>query len=62
MTDRDSIEQRLAALRDEHKSLDARIAALTGQGDDLELQGLKRQKLRLKDEIAQLESESAASG
>ena len=62
MTDRDSIEQRLAALRDEHQSLDARIAALTGQGDDLELQGLKRQKLRLKDEIAQLESESAASG
>ena len=58
MTDQDSIAQRLEALRNEHQSLNAQIDALAGHGDALEIQGLKRQKLRLKDEIAQLESES----
>ena len=62
MTDQDTIAQRLEALRSEHQTLDAEIAALAGRGDNLEIQGLKRQKLRLKDEIARLESESAASG
>ena len=58
MTDQDSIAQRLEALRNEHQSLNAQIDALAGRGDALEIQGLKRQKLRIKDEIAQLESES----
>ncbi len=62
MTDQDTIAQRLEALRAEHQTLDAEIAALAGRGDALEIQGLKRQKLRLKDEIARLESESAAAG
>ena len=57
MTDQDSIAQRLEALRAEHQSLNAEIDALAGRGDDLQIKGLKRQKLRLKDEIAQLESE-----
>ena len=57
MTDQDSIAQRLEALRNEHQSLNAQIDALAGRGDTLEIQGLKRQKLRLKDEIARLESE-----
>ena len=62
MSDRESTEQRLEALRAEHQSLDAEIAALAGRGSDLEIQGLKRQKLRLKDEIARLESESPTAG
>ena len=61
MTDREPTGQRLEALRAEHQALDARIDALAGQGDDLEIKGLKRQKLRLKDEIARLESEQAPS-
>ena len=62
MTDQDSMVQRLEALRAEHQSLNAKIETLAGRGDDLEVQGLKRQKLRLKDEIARLESEHAHSG
>ena len=62
MTDQDSMVQRLEALRNEHQSLNAQIDALAGRGDTLEIQGLKRQKLRLKDEIARLESEHAPSG
>ena len=62
MSDRDSTAQRLEALRTEHQALDARIATLVGQSDDLEIKGLKRQKLRLKDEIARLESEQQAAG
>ena len=62
MTDQDSMAQRLEALRNEHQSLNAQIDALAGRGDTLEIQGLKRQKLRLKDEIARLESEHVPSG
>ena len=62
MTDQDSISQRLEALRNEHQSLNAQIDALSGRSDNLEIQGLKRQKLRLKDEIVRLESELAPSG
>ena len=62
MTDQDSIAQRLEALRNEHQSLNAQIDALSGRSDNLEIQGLKRQKLRLKDEIARLESELVPSG
>ena len=62
MTDQDSISQRLEALRNEHQSLNAQIDALSGRSDNLEIQGFKRQKLRLKDEIARLESELAPSG
>ena len=62
MTDQDSISQRLEALRNEHQSLNTQIDALSGRSDNLEIQGLKRQKLRLKDEIARLESELAPSG
>ena len=62
MTDQDSISQRLEALRNEHQSLNAQIDVLSGRSGNLEIQGLKRQKLRLKDEIARLESELAPSG
>ena len=62
MTDQETIAQRLEALRAEHQSLNDEIDALAGRGDALEIQGLKRQKLRLKDEIARLESEHAHAG
>ncbi len=46
----------LALLRTQHRSLDARIAALreTGEVDQLELARLKKRKLQLKDEIEAL--------
>lgn len=48
---------RLEALRQEHRDLDAAIAALaTGSGpDQLRLARLKKRKLRLRDEIAVIE-------
>jgi hypothetical protein len=55
--DRDLIE-RLDAVKNEHRDLDAAIAALlhTGLPDQLRLARLKKRKLRLRDEIALLES------
>lgn len=48
---------RLAILRQEHRDLDAAIAALlqSGLSDALQLQRLKKKKLFLKDKIAELE-------
>jgi len=48
---------RLAELKAEHRRLDERIVALTAEplGNQLELARLKRDKLRLKDEIAFLQ-------
>lgn len=52
-------EARLERLRTEHRDLDAAIDALIGggSGDQLRLARLKKQKLRLKDEIAVLEDQ-----
>ena len=49
---------RLASLRDEHRDLDAAIEALRASAspDQLRLARMKKRKLRLKDEIAILES------
>jgi len=48
----------LEALRAEHRRLDEEIAALLGApgADQLELIRLKKQKLRLKDQIQQMAS------
>jgi hypothetical protein len=48
---------RLAILRTEHRDLDSAIDALRGMAgrDQLQLARLKKRKLRLKDESAQLE-------
>jgi hypothetical protein len=48
---------RLTALKDEHGRLDERIRLLTSEplGSQLELARLKRDKLRIKDEIAFLQ-------
>ncbi len=62
MSDNETIAARLAALRAEHRALDARIGALSTDGGDVDVQRLKREKLRLKDEIAQLESAQQDAG
>ncbi len=60
MTEQDERRQRLDQLRAEHRELDERIAgmAVVSAYDQIELQRLKKRKLRLKDEIARLESDS----
>ena len=51
------VRQRIELLRIEHRDLDAATAALLvdGRPDQLQIARLKKRKLRLKDEIAQLE-------
>lgn len=55
--DGSAVGTRLAALRIEHRDLDAAIDALAGApvADQLQFARLKKRKLRLKDEIAMLE-------
>lgn len=50
----EEIHKRLAALRVEHRDLDAAIHALsaTGVPDQLQVARLKKRKLRLRDQIA----------
>jgi len=57
--DPDEIERRLGILRIEHRDLDAAIEALsrTSVADQLQVARLKKRKLRLRDEIAQLEDQ-----
>jgi hypothetical protein len=54
------MRKRLEVLRVEHRDLDAAIGALSGAGDriggdQLQIARLKKRKLKLKDQIAQLE-------
>jgi hypothetical protein len=51
------IAKRLEILRIEHRDLDAAIDALreTGSSDQLQIARMKKRKLMLRDEIAQLE-------
>ena len=51
------ITQRIEALRQEHRDLDSATEALLAAPaiDQLQIARLKKRKLRLKDEIAQLE-------
>ncbi len=58
MAEKDPRKERLAELRDEHRTLDEEIGELTARttSDQLEIQRLKKRKLQLKDEIARLES------
>jgi len=59
MTDEDEqgLKARLAQLREEHRDLDAAIAALTDSNasDQLQLTRLKKRKLQLKDQITRIE-------
>ena len=61
--DSSSYDERLEALRSEHRDLDQTITNLikSGDFDDLNLQRLKKRKLHLKDLITQLESKIAVS-
>jgi hypothetical protein len=57
LADRDSLLRRLHELRSEHRDLDTVIARLEAdKGDQLQIQRLKKRKLKLKDEIMWLES------
>lgn len=57
--DEAQIAARLAQLRQEHRDLDDSITALATGGvpDQLQLARLKKRKLRLRDEIQQLEDQ-----
>jgi len=58
IADREALLRRLHELRTEHRDLDTVIARLdAGPVDQLQLQRLKKRKLRLKDEIAWLDSQ-----
>jgi hypothetical protein len=52
------LKARLEALISEHRDLDAAIEALVSQGnfDQLQVQRLKKRKLRLRDEMTALNS------
>lgn len=53
-----ALAERLEILEQEHRNLDNVVAELHNSGADmLRLQRLKREKLRLKDEISRLRSE-----
>ncbi len=58
-----SLEAHIGELRDKHRSLEAEIEDELAHpsSDDLRIAELKRQKLRIKDEIARLEAELAAA-
>jgi hypothetical protein len=58
MDDGATPEERIAELKTRHRELDEQITALIveGSGNALRIQGLKKQKLALKDVIARLES------
>jgi len=57
LADRDSLLRRLHEMRSEHRDLDTVIARLEADtGDQLQIQRLKKRKLKLKDEISWLES------
>ena len=51
------MRKRLEALKVEHRDLDAAIDALerAGSADQLQIARLKKRKLRLKDQISQIE-------
>jgi hypothetical protein len=53
----DELRKRLAALRIEHRDMDAAIDALSlaGAADQLQLARLKKRKLKLKDQITNIE-------
>ena len=55
--DEQALRAKLAELLQEHRDLDAAIAAMADQGvkDQLQITRLKKRKLQLKDQIARIE-------
>ena len=57
LDDRESLLRRLHEMRSEHRDLDTVIARFSAERvDQLQVQRLKKRKLKLKDEIARVES------
>ncbi|MFL6689399.1 MAG: YdcH family protein [Alphaproteobacteria bacterium] len=56
-TEENALREKLAALMQEHRDLDAAIAAMAEQGvkDQLQITRLKKRKLQLKDQITAIE-------
>ena len=56
--ERERLERRMTELKSEHRDLDDVIARLSSEWlfDQLQVQRLKKRKLRLKDQIAGIES------
>ena len=56
--DQKKLQKQIEALREEHEALDAEVDALTQNGvvDQLKYARLKKEKLRIKDEITALEN------
>lgn len=58
LEDREAMLRRLHELRSEHRDLDTVISRLeSGFGDQLQMQRLKKRKLKLKDEVSWLEGQ-----
>jgi hypothetical protein len=59
MVSREDIMRRLELLRVEHRDMDGAIAALVdaGAADQMQIARFKKRKLRLRDEISQLEDQ-----
>ena len=57
--DEETLRAKLSELTQEHRDLDMAIAALiaSGANDQIQLTRLKKRKLQLKDQIAQIEDE-----
>ncbi len=55
--DQDALKQRLSDLRSEHRDLDDVIDRISGElpAGHLQIQRLKKRKLRLRDEISRVE-------
>jgi hypothetical protein len=53
----EALRAKLSELMQEHRALDAAIAAMTDQGvnDQLQITRLKKRKLQLKDQITRIE-------
>jgi len=52
-----ALRAKLAELTQEHRDLDAAIEALIGTHDIMQLTRLKKKKLQLKDQIANIENQ-----
>ena len=58
MSEEEDLNKRLAQIKSEHRKLDEEITSLLGSpaGDQIQLQRLKKKKLSLRDEIANIEA------
>lgn len=57
--DEEALKQKLIALKEEHRDLDDALLALERAGtfDQVQVQRLKKKKLKLKDEISKIEGQ-----